>query len=172
MFKYNQNLGVYGLTLVTDRIVRKEASSFRIERFNFIRKLVNHLIAYPDPMVVPVYKFEILGSPSSRNSPWNAFSYAYEMMRLPMLSRDEKSLINKMISHRYILDQDDFHPDLKKGQREFPKLFKFMKRVIDDENYTDLHDGNFLKDEDGNYRIIDLEGFYKYPGVGNRDYCA
>lgn len=169
MFRYNNNLGVYGLTLINDRVVRKEAVYSRLESLNFIQKLVNHLIANPDPMVVPVYKFEILDSGSSR-SPWNAFSYAYEMMRLPMLSRDEKSLINKMISHRYNLDKDELHPDLTSGRREFPKLFKFMKQVIDDENYTDLHDGNFLKDEEGDYRIIDLEGFYKYPGVGTRDY--
>lgn len=173
MFKYDENVEQrYGIKLISDVVVRKEANFSQRSNFNWIRKLCLHLIANPDPMVVPIYSFEVLEEkPESDKSPWGTYRYAYEMMRLPMLDRDEKSLITTLIGHYHPVTRDNPKPEIQKGWRELPKLVEFMNVVLGQGNYTDLHNNNFLKDQEGNYRIIDLEGFRKYPGVGEpKDY--
>jgi hypothetical protein len=155
--------------LVNDRIIRKEAQFSDRESFDWIRNLVLHMISFPNPMVVPIYRFETLEETNSKSDArWGVFKYAYEMMRLPMLTNEEKHLITVMIRNRYPVQRDDLQPDIRKGWIEYPTLVEFMNRVLADGAYTDLHDNNFLKDEQGNYRIIDLEGFSNYPGLGSR----
>ncbi len=168
MFKYDENIeSRYGIKLISDQVVRKEAGFSQRESFNWIKKLVNHLIVNPDPMVVPVYRFEVLQEEDDKNNErWGTFRYAYEMMRLPMLDRAEKSLISTMCSLYHPVTRDNPNPDVQKGWRELPKLMEFMNKVLADGHYTDLHNNNFLKDQEGEYRIIDLEGFRRYPGVG------
>lgn len=167
--KYDENVeSRYGIKLVDDRTVRKEAEFSTRASFDWIRKLVLHLIANPDPMVVPIYRFEVIEeTPETDSRHWGVYKYAYEMMRLPMLMKEEKMLITAMIQKRWSSNNPP-DPIIQSGEREFPELFAFMTRVLNEGNYTDLHDNNFLKDEQGNYRIIDLEGFNKYPGLGNR----
>lgn len=168
MFKYDENVEArYGIKLVNDRRVRKEAAFSRRTSLEWIRKLTNHLIANPDPMVVPVYSFEVLEELEESRGNWGTYRYAYEMMRLPMLSNDEKNVINHVIRFYRPVTRDENHPDIQRAWREFPKLVEFLNRVVADDYYTDRHDNNFLKDEEGNYRIIDLEGFARYPGLGD-----
>lgn len=168
MFKYDENLETrWGLKIISDRIVRKEAAFSRPESLAWLQKLVNHLIANPDSMVVPVFKFEVLEERAQTPSNWGVYKYAYEMMRLPMLDRYEKDAISSILRSRYAINSDNEPPDVVRSRREYPELFKFMVRVLKDGHYTDLHNQNFLKDEEGNYRIIDLEGFSRYPGVGD-----
>lgn len=169
--KYDENVeSRYGITLVNDKVIRKEGLLGRRESLDYITRLINHLIMYPDPTVVPVYRFEVLEEkPESRTSGWGTFKYAYEMMRLPMLSREEKDAMNTFISNRHNLTGEHVPPHVVSAKLEFPELFQFMSKVFSDGNYTDIHDGNFLKDEQGNYRIIDLEGFARYPGVDGRN---
>lgn len=173
MFKYDENLDQrFGITLVSDTIVRKEASYGSQNAFEWIQKLTNHLIANPDPMVVPVYKFEVLEIKQPNGSRWGTFRYAYEMKRLFMLDRAEKQLINDIIRADNYRPVDRVHhsPEITRGWRELPQLMEFMNRVLSDKLYTDIHNNNFLKDDDGSYRIIDLEGFSEYPGLGKYSY--
>jgi hypothetical protein len=166
--KYDENVEVhYGIKLVDDRVIRKEAYYSQRNNFEFIRNLANHLIANPDPMVVPVYRFEVMEeTPEKENRTWGSYKYAYEMMRLLMLTRAEKEIITTMIQKKYSDSQD--HPVIQGARRDYPELHAFMSRVLSEGHYTDLHDQNFLKDEQGNYRIIDLEGFTRYPGIESR----
>jgi len=168
--KYDDNVeSRYGIKLVDDRTIRKEAEFSQRENFEWIRKLVLHLIANPDPMVVPIYRFEVITETSDRDDRrWGHYKYAYEMMRLPMLTHDEKELITAMIQRRWTSNNPPPDATIEEGRRNFPDLVAFMTRVLAEGNYTDLHDNNFLKDEQGNYRIIDLEGFSRYPSIGNR----
>jgi hypothetical protein len=168
--KYDDNVEArYGIKLVSDRVVRKEAQFSTRESFEWIRNLVLHMLANPNPMVVPVYRFEVMEETNEAdNSRWGVYKYAYEMMRLPMLTNEEKSLITTLILGRKPVDRDDPRPKIQDGWKEYPTLVEFMNRVLADGYYTDLHDNNFLKDEEGNYRIIDLEGFGSYPGLGHR----
>lgn len=168
--KYDDNVEArYGIKLVSDRVVRKEAQFSTRESFEWIRNLVLHMLANPNPMVVPVYRFEVMEETNEEeNSRWGVYRYAYEMMRLPMLTKEEKRLITILIGGRRPVNRDDPRPDIQDGWKEYPTLVEFMNRVLADGYYTDLHDNNFLKDEEGNYRIIDLEGFGSYPGLGQR----
>lgn len=165
--KYDENVeSRWGITLASDQVVRKEYSYSREESFNWIRGLVLHLISNPDPMVVPVYRFEDLrGAPKKDHY---EFRYAYEMMRLFMLTREEKYFIDVLARRKHSNLRDTEDPDVLRGKKEMPELFNFMVDVIEQGHYNDIHDGNFLKDDQGNYRIIDLEGFTTYPGMGPR----
>jgi hypothetical protein len=169
MMKYDDNVeSRYGIILVNDRVVRKEAQVSTRANFEWIRKLVTHIMLNPNPMVVPIYRFETIEEelPSARNGNWGTFKYAYEMMRLPMLDKAEKNLISKLISRYKPVTRDDPDPAIQAGWKDYPVLVQFMNQVLADRYYTDLHNNNFLKDEEGNYRIIDLEGFSRYPSVG------
>ncbi len=168
--KFDDNVErCFGISLVNDRVVRKEAQFSTRESFEWIRKLVLHLLANPNPMVVPIYSFEVVEETNEQeNARWGVYKYAYEMMRLPMLTKEEKNIITKMIARRGNVQRDDPNPDFQQGWQEYPTLMVFMNRVLADGYYTDLHDNNFLKDEEGNYRIIDLEGFGSYPDLGYR----
>lgn len=168
MFQYDETVDrLYGIELVNDMTIRKTAQFSHLPYFNWIQKLVNHLIANPDPMVVPVYRFEVLEDAPNAGRSWGSFKYAYEMMRLPKLSNDEKDALNDIICNRW--KDQEAHPAVVRARREYPELYSFMMKVFDNGNYTDIHDGNFLKDQEGNYRIIDLEGFASYPGLGIKD---
>ena len=168
--KYDDNLAQrYGITLVDDRVVRKVSQYSQRQNFEFIRDLVNHLIQNPNPMVVPIYRFEVLEETTEKENPhWGTYKYAYEMMRLPMLDKDEKELITKVIGNYHPVPRDTVDPGFQRAWRGLPKLMEFMNKVLADGFYTDLHNQNFLKDEEGEYRIIDLEGFRTYPGVHDR----
>lgn len=163
--KYDENVETrYGITLASDQIVRKEASFSRKESFDWMRTLVLHLISAPNPMVVPVFSFEDLSESPKRGE--YQYRYAYQMMRLFMLTREEKDFIDVLARKRRgnnLRDTDD--PVVLQGKKELPDLFNFMMQVIEQGHYNDIHDGNFLKDDQGNYRIIDLEGFTTYPGL-------
>jgi hypothetical protein len=173
MLEYDESLvdryGSYGISLIGEDVVRKEASFSQRSNFEFIRNLVNHLIQTPDPMVVPVFRFETLEEdPPKTEGAWGTYKYAYEMKRLPKLSEAEKTIISRVIGHYKPVPTDTPDPTFQRYWKENSSLMEFMNKVLDDGNYTDLHSGNFLKDHDGSYRIIDLEGFYKYPLIGNR----
>ncbi len=165
--KYDENIeSRYGIKLISDRVVRKEAQLSQRGNFRFVRDLANHLIQNPNPMVVPIYRFEVLEeTPEKENIHWGVYKYAYEMMRLPMLDKDEKDTITKLIGIYNPVTRDHPDPVVRSAWHNFPNLVEFMNRVLADGHYTDLHNGNFLKDEVGNYRIIDIEGFRRYPGI-------
>jgi hypothetical protein len=86
-----------------------------------------------------------------------------------MLDTEEKDLMAKLIGYYHPVPRDTVDPYFQRAWRENPKLVEFMNKVLADGYYTDLHNQNFLKDEEGNYRIIDLEGFRRYPGVPDRE---
>lgn len=157
MMKYF-NLNYPGLKLIGDHTVRKEVTYTTLQGFLFQKALIRHFILHPDPMVVPVYHFEVLeNQPSTSGGSYGRFTYAYEMMRLGMLENDEKRIIEKAGSFRWMGHIPD--SELKLERKGYTKLIEFMEKVISMGRYDDIHGGNFLKDNDGDYRIIDLEGF-------------
>ena len=146
--KYDHSISKrFGFSLIGDTIVRKKAYAHNEAKLYSIEAICQHFIHYPDPMVVPVYNFKILEKPIFKHS---RRLYQYDMKRLYMLNKEEKLLINDNYRKGC-----HYHDD-KNG---YPKLVKFMNKVIEQRKYLDIHDQNILKDEDGNYRLIDLEGF-------------
>ena len=144
----------YGLSLIGDSVVRKEAHYTRQESIDVLEKLAHYLIANPQPDIVPIYNFQRLPRKGV------AYRYQYDMMRLGLISDIEKDIINLMergwrswndLSH-VIAGLPAYHVD-------YPGLIPFISKVIQEDRYHDIHGGNFMIDMEGNYRLIDIEGF-------------
>lgn len=126
---------------------------------HFMKAIIEHFINHPDPMVVPVFSFKVI-----RESKLRGNIYAYTMMRLGILSDEEKELIDFVgdLHDSYGAGaclQERYYP----GKDNCPELFNFLKTVVEQQRYWDIHSGNILMDHDGNYRLIDLEGFLRTP---------
>lgn len=160
MIKYANNLP-YGLTIINDHTVRKTVGASFYETVEFMRILVNHLIRYPDPMVVPVSNFVELGYNNGY------YHYSYDMARLGLLSESEKILIDGVTHQLYrhgVQYADPFecpNPILKESLSAHPTLAGFMKECLKQNRYHDLHSGNVMIDLEENYLLIDLEGFIR-----------
>lgn len=168
MIQYDENLSQrYGIKLLDDRTVLKEAKLGTKESWECMLSIVDHFINHPDPMVVPVYTFEVVEQPADESARWGIqYTYRYTMKRLGMLSRSEKQIIADM---RDVSIYGLGSYGLKASERlltskaEHPELVSFMEVVLAQKRYLDVHEGNFLKDEDDSYKIIDLEGFIHTP---------
>ena len=165
MIKYAKSYSLdKNINLLDDNLtVRKEVIYQPKKTLVFMKAIIEHFIKHPDPMVVPVYSFEIIKESELGNN-----TYAYTMMRLGILSETEKQLIDFVGDLHDSYDaaaclQEMFYP----GQDIHPKLFNFLKTVVEQRRYWDIHSGNILMDSDGNYRLIDLEGFLRTPLILN-----
>jgi hypothetical protein len=119
--------------------------------------VVNHFINHPDPLVVPVYSWEDYYP----NSKW--YEYSYTMKRLGILSQEEKRIISLCIYHKTKFLSNNFLSEFKGEEINYPDLINFMYHVLSQNRYIDLHSQNFLKDEFGDYKLIDVEGFLTFP---------
>lgn len=152
----------YGLTLVGDKDkVRKEGCFTTRECYLHTKAVINHFIRCPDPLVVPVYSFEEIEA--TTDNQYGTYRYAYVMKRLGMLDNDERRIIDEFHYWDSEVSVDHHNEWFRTGWREYPSLMNFMNIVHRQKRYRDTHGGNFLKDENGDYKIIDLEGFSTYP---------
>lgn len=147
----------YGLQIIDDKTVKKTSQYSLFESVQQSEKVINHFINHPHSMVVPVYSYEYLGQDDRK-----FFTYSYSMKRLAILSDEERQIIHHCLCYR-----NQVTAILELGQQYYPDLIKFMNTILDNDMYYDRHPGNFLKDEVGDYKIIDLEGFLSFP-VDNR----
>jgi hypothetical protein len=161
MIKYANRLPPgKGVKLLDDgETIRKIAQCSEDRTLVFMENLVNHFIAFPDPMVVPVYRFEIIKRSRHESS------YSYDMMRLGILSEKERELIDLVgdLHDSRGADACSLDYELYPGRLEYPELFGFLKFITQQQRYWDIHSGNILMDSDGNYRLVDLEGFLRTP---------
>lgn len=164
MVEYDSLYGRFGLSLVNETRVRKDARVNTIEDARAIEVLCKYFMDTKDPMVVEIYNFQHL-KPLPNKAPsvytYSGYGYFYEMKRLAKLSSEEKDLIEDMayLGRVKALSEIDknFH-----NKKAYPKLVDFMLEVLQQNRYHDLHSGNFLKDEFGDYKLIDIEGFFNY----------
>ena len=141
--------------LLDEMTVRKTAQSSTSDLVEAVEKMCRILIAQPDPMIVPVYAFQIDKAPTGTGG---YFEYHYDMLRLGMLSQEEKTLVDYLAYPNSI-----YASYIAQESEHYPALVVFMKEMLRQGRYNDRHSGNVLKDEDGHYLIIDLEGFMHYP---------
>lgn len=139
-------------------IVRKTAQTSMRSNFDFMKTLCTHLINNPDPMIVPVYSFNIL-----QNDHYACFKYSYDMMAMGTLSGDEKDVVN-LVSNKvdYYGEITESDPNIQNCWKQQPELMSFLDKLVKQDRYFDLHDGNIMIDHEENYRVIDLEGFIQY----------
>lgn len=148
-----------GISYIGDTVVRKEATCSRLEKLLFMKRLLKHLIKNPDPTIVPVFRFEDLGFYDE------AYHYTYDMQRLNPLSHFELKIITKVSDcwrgYGWLPSSNGSEMALE-GWTHHPKLMQFLENVAIDNRYTDLHEGNIMRDQDDNFRLIDIEAFYPY----------
>lgn len=164
MVEYEQNVERWGIKLLDDKTIRKTASQNR-DCFKCVEAIANHFIKYPDPMVVPVYTFKVTERPEKEDVSYGVYRYTYDMKRLAVLSYDEKKLISQMNARKYYGESSQYvnMAFIERAKKDYSDLYDFMKEVYAQNRYRDIHDGNFLKDEDESYKIIDIEGFIYTP---------
>jgi hypothetical protein len=162
--KFREDIEEYwGLSLVGDNQdkVRKEGGYTMREPYLHTKAIINHFIRNPDPLVVPVYSFEELEA--TTDNQYGTYRYAYTMKRLGILSPDERRIIDEFHNWDSEVQQDAHQEWFRIGWREYRNLMNFMNVIHRQKRYRDPHSGNFLKDENNDYKIIDLEGFSTYP---------
>jgi hypothetical protein len=90
-------------------------------------------------------------------------SYSYEMPLMANLLESEKDLISLLSeSEEYASLKRQYRYKIYRLKKKHPKLFHFLKRVMSWGVYNDLHSDNVMKDQYGNYKLIDIEGFSFY----------
>jgi hypothetical protein len=166
MIRYNDNFSeLYGITLVSDRIVRKTCVASTEDYYLFIKALCRHFMLRPDPMVVPIYDFQTISIEALPGHRYGTYKYSYDMKRLGLLDKDERALINQVAHENsyYGRPATCDNPRLAPYHKTHPRLLGFMEQVCQMKRYHDIHCGNFMKDEQEEIRIIDIEGFIDPP---------
>jgi hypothetical protein len=170
-----------GIELISDTVVRKHATfpKDRVEAIEFMQAITLHLIVNPDPMIVPVYRFEYEGLTIHDNYgyAYGTHSYSYDMKRLGLLSSHEEELIDLVEDNHSagfeeptkIHDKPARQKLLLHGWDKHKKLMEFLQTIINQDRYFDLHGGNIMKDEHDDFKLIDLEGFMKSPLFGEQN---
>lgn len=153
MIKYADEPLGHNIELINNTIVQKTVALPSEKAIVFMKAIVEHFIRNPDPMVVPLYSFNIFKK-----------TYSYTMMRLGILSKKEEELID------FVGDMQDSYGagaclqnKPYPNSEEYPELFDFLKTVTLQQRYWDIQSGNILMDSDGHYRLIDIEGFLNTP---------
>jgi hypothetical protein len=159
-----------GLEYVKDGFtIRKTVHCSRKQTVEFMRALCAHLIAHPDPMVVPIYDFQYLGQVAQHD-----FKYSYDMLRLGEISEIENRIIWQ-VGYAHSDGSSDpvhnfkhtvwvkTHIDAEYAWKNHFKLMTFLEKVISLDRYHDLHGENVMMDNDGEFRLIDIDGFNNPP---------
>jgi hypothetical protein len=161
MIKYGRFTNAYGLELLDENTVRKTASAWREENFDFMSVLCKHLMAHPNPLIIPVLDFQEIPRKNLKVENWQSNrEYFYDMPRCGDISHDEKLVVDQVWSayHR--------HGRIEHEKAEkYPALMSFLEEVIIEDHYHDLHSGNIMTFPDSKYGmvLIDLEGFTALP---------
>lgn len=125
--------------------------------------LLDKVIEEKPSHVVPVYSYKVLDSNR----------YQYEMMRCGILTPSERELINTVGNlhdrHGTKACEQELY-DLQFYSKQHPKLFEFLKMIVAENKYWDIHSGNILMNEDKEYCLIDLEGFILNPDKCSNDW--
>ena len=151
-----------GLSLLNDTTVRKTDLCSESKTLDFMIAIANHFIQNPDPLVVPIYNFEVI------NSIRSPYKYTYDMRRLGILNNHERHIVDMAgcCHDKYGGDAYQVWYDTvtySSYAHEYPELFSFLKEILKINRYFDLHSGNVMIDEEENYRLVDIEGFIRTP---------
>lgn len=165
MRKYISNYP-YGIEQVSINRIKKTSAFGDFSNLQMFEKVINHFINHPNEMVVPVYNYIYYGYNSDHK-------YSYEMDMLLPLNYEEKDIIDTFAdslswnfdtckyyySFEEVLTQNNRMQTIVSKQKDYSDLFTFIKQVVDNAMYIDLHGGNIMIDTNDQYKLIDIEGF-------------
>lgn len=142
------------------------------KRFNQIERVLKRMITYPTQSYVRVYEYGYLGTFSRKNVSWNNGTqefilYYYTMEKLEKITDDERRVFHSILSHEDRGIEKNFSTDKIKEMLEgmsrgldfdAEKIILFCNNI---RNATilhlDIHVRNIMKDENGNFKLIDLD---------------
>lgn len=147
----------YIIEIDNNKILKHGRCSTKLT-YEFMRDFCTLLIGKNTKSIVPVYDFQ------SISEGWYDYRYSYVMEKLNKLSAIEKMFIyvysemdefDSFENRKY--SEEESKAIFSYGERKLPELHNFLKTVAP--FYFDIHPGNIMKDNLGDYRLIDLEGF-------------
>ncbi len=152
------------ITLVDDKTVMKTDRCSNLVELNLIEDIIKFFEDGHDDSVVSAHSFQNLGNNK----------YSYKMDLLFPLEDEEESFIDHVteeMSHKGInIFSNDIlksyqYDILIKYMQKHTALTAFLKRVLMEGRYLDLHAGNVMKNSNGDFKLIDIESFV-YVGFG------
>ena len=158
----------HNVTALDNGLIRKTEWYARQSQFEFIVALLEHVTKHPEPLIVPVYEYRILES-GPRD-----FTVSYDMMHCGILEKEERDFVDSVgeawdLFHEKVFEKLDagacgpYQDELRSGCQKLPELAKFLRQVVDEGRYMDLHSGNVMRNQYADYVLIDLEGFVRTP---------
>lgn len=134
------------VVLLENNLIRKSEYYSMEDSFLFVEALVKRQIKNPDPLIVPVYNYNVF------SDPWHKYAIFYDMMRCGLLDKEERAMVDEVgcmwDDHGHLLwdhfeagtckrNSDKLHSAVKK----LPALADFLKTVVRQNRYSDLHSG-------------------------------
>lgn len=136
--------------LPNNKGVRKEASWFDFAKVNRIFEFLTYLKNNRHPTIVSILDCRRISNEE----------YSYDMPLMAELSRSEALLVEL---YSVGMDHDgyrNFHRNkVSRLGKKHPKLIQVLKKINSWDRYADLHEGNIMRDQYGNYKLLDIEGF-------------
>lgn len=148
-----------------------DTGSIKLEnRYNYICRVVYHLLQNPSPVFARVYAHKFLGE-SSRiawgNHRQRYFLYYYSMEKLHKISDDERKVFDTIVSHEDRNKRKNFSLDKIKEMLSGLSHgldFDVSKVIFFCDNFRkspvthlDIHPRNVMKDSAGNFKLIDFD---------------
>jgi hypothetical protein len=130
--------------------VRKENSWFDESRVDRTVRFLKYLRKNPHPTIVTILNCRRISSNE----------YSYFMPLMAELSNSHAELVDLYTSGTS--DSDYRKANSKRIsflKKKHPRLFQVIKKIESWGTYHDLHEGNLMRDQYGNPKLIDLEGF-------------
>jgi hypothetical protein len=170
MIEFSKIPDVFGITLIDEFTVRKEAKSYSSENMMIIREIIKFYERNPDKHVIRAWNFNFIGNNS----------YTYDMERATALTLKEKQIVSA-VSERSYYDHITSAAEAIKicysDKAEYiiadnQKLINFLDYVINQNRYHDLHDQNVMRSIDNEFVLIDLEGFTFNKKISEYDWIT
>jgi serine/threonine protein kinase len=143
-----------------------------LQYFKQIQKVLDHLILTQPSAYARVYDHGHLITSSRKAEHWRSgqqkfVMYYYIMEKLQKTTEDEQKVFHTILSHEDRGIEKNFSPD------EIRKMLRGMERGLDFDaekvtlfcenirsatiSHLDIHVRNIMKDESGNFKLIDLD---------------
>jgi RIO-like serine/threonine protein kinase len=134
-----------------------------------IRDVLSFIEKGNESVCVRVHEHKYIGSGTEKTplGERNYILYYYVMDRLNKISEDEKRVFHSILSHedrnikKYysLASVTDMLRGMQRGlDFDYNKVFNFYRNVrVSKLNHQDLHVRNIMKDNDGNFKLIDFD---------------
>ena len=166
---------VFDIVGRSDRVIKfcvlYETGSDSLELvYRRISKVIDYLIGHPDPVFAKVYRHNIMGQFTRtvwKNNTQRYVMYYYFMEKLEKITDDERKVFDTLLSHEDKNKKKIFTPEkfkeiisgLSSGLDFDKKKVTFFcdNLKVSPVQHLDIHPRNIMKDDQGNFKMIDFD---------------